>query len=153
MAQLGRQICQIYSQGNSLLIIYVTEWFEPRATDCRQKEEFIWKFPRPLTGMETRNLSSCEAVPPFSGPTFTKTFTTQELFVVISVLNFICPIQSVNFTKISLKKLTLTERDYGKMSYSVFYTDRSRSAKSTLSKAWLLLGRFLRNWHKLINLL
>ena len=45
------------------------------------------------------------------------------------------------------------------MSYSKFHPDRSRNMKSTcrnslatLSKAWLLLGRFIRNSHTLGNL-
>jgi len=43
-AQLGQHSCEFYApaafyrQGNSLVLIYVRSWVDPRTTDCGHKE-------------------------------------------------------------------------------------------------------------------
>jgi hypothetical protein len=50
-AQLGR-LAALYSQGNSLVLISVRGWVDPRGRWMRTKEYVTWKFPRTLPGIE-----------------------------------------------------------------------------------------------------
>jgi len=58
LAQLGWQSCQLYApavfspQGNSLVLISITCWFDSRATESGQKGKVTWKFPRTQPGIE-----------------------------------------------------------------------------------------------------
>jgi hypothetical protein len=68
-AQFRLQSCKtytpdaLYAQGNSLALISLRGWVDSGATECRQKEQVTWKFPRTPTGNRNRNLPSCGTVP------------------------------------------------------------------------------------------
>jgi len=68
-AQFGRQSCKmyapdaLYAQGNPLALISLRGWVDSGATECRQKEQVTWNFPRTPTGNRNQNPPCCGAVP------------------------------------------------------------------------------------------
>jgi hypothetical protein len=65
----------LYPQGNSLLLISVRGWVDTTVTECEQKEQVTWKFPKDPAGNRTQNLQRCSTsrnsvtLPPRMGST------------------------------------------------------------------------------------